>query len=307
MKLKKFNDFEFLKESKSCPDCIKKFIVDEKDLIIDSIKNRTDLLNLSIFIDSENIDVCIIFNHDSNNYSSNINFDKCVDSDFKDCKINLNVPNILDINKLLKSLTHELTHLYELYKIKDIFDKSRWHRSKSLKKVDELYSDEILILYFRDLFYNSLKHEINAKISSLCIYLDSLNTKNKNALLNELYQTTEWYNYNSLYDFNPKKYLSDLLLTYDLEVILTIFNYFNKLMGIKTKMNSEEDILNYFNNTKRYFRSVCKKFKHKVFRYINFITSDDDILNVNEDKRIEINWREINLDMLFPDYLEFYN
>lgn len=72
-------------------------------------------------------------------------------------------------------------------------------------------------------------------------------------------------------------------------------------------MNSEEDILNYFNNTKRYFRSVCKKFKHKVFRYINFITSDDDILNVNEDKRIEINWREINLDMLFPDYLEFYN
>ena len=50
MKLKKFNDFEFLKESKSCPDCIKKFIVDEKDLIIDSIKNRTDLLNLSIFI-----------------------------------------------------------------------------------------------------------------------------------------------------------------------------------------------------------------------------------------------------------------
>jgi hypothetical protein len=305
--IKNYNNL--ILESRSVPNIVEEFISNNQDSILDSINNKDSHINSEIQIDNNKIQFRINLKYEFQNYTSNINFETCISSNFKNCIINLNIPKSFNDKLIFKSLSHELAHLYELYKISDIFDKSKWQRSKSLKIIDDFYSGEEMISYFRNLFYVSLKHEISAKVASLCIYLDSLGIKNKDQLIKELGKTTEWSQYQSLYNFNPVKYLTSLLVKYDIELILVIFNSFNKIMGIKTKLNNKSDILNYFKKTKRYFRSVCKSYKHKVLRYINDIseTTNEEVLNINEDKEIKIDWRSISLNILLPEYLEFYS
>ena len=313
--MKNFN--QYILEKLSTPDIIIDFIKTKKDLISNKIKLNEDLnltINDKILIRNKTIKFDVnIFIHlirNSDNYGGNVDQNKCINSEFKECNINLNIPDNYDINKIFKTLSHELTHIYELYQIKNIFDNiKKWKINFNL--FDDIYDEQEILMYFRYLLYTSLYQEINSKVASTSIYLRQLRTNDINILMNELKKSTEWKHYESLYNFEPNKYFKDILEKYDEDFVFATFNYLNKIMSIKTIINNKEELLNYFKNTKRYFRKICKIYKTKLFKIVH----DVSIYKFENNEylfeyfgKIEYSNRDSNLEiLLYPDYKDYFN
>lgn len=316
-----------INESKGTPDIIREIINENSKYINLIILNGIDKsLNLEINkrFNKKSLN-CILhinfFFKDVKNYNGNIKFYKCIESDFKDCEINIYIPKN-DIKKLnvYKSLLHELTHLYELYQIKDIFDKTSWRKSMNLNIYDDEIKSSGLIRYFRDIFYASLPHEIRSNLSSLGIFLIGLRSKDEKYLRDELKKTTEWSRYKAISEFNPKNYLIDLLNRYDLDFIINSFNIFNKVLEISANpIVNKEQLLRYFNNWKRYFSDISKKYKSKIDSKIKDVIKNDENeygIEIYEDKVLKYsdylkddisNSREVKLDELLKiDYLKYF-
>lgn len=275
-----------LNESKGTPDIIKDIINENSTTINKIIENSIDdvlslNINKNINLDEKTLslkcDLNIYFHFDKD-YNGNIKFEKCIESNFKNCEINIFIPKNFEKIRVYKSIVHELTHLYELYQIKDIFDKTSWMKSKNLNTYDILSNSKGLIRYFRDIFYSSLSHEIRSNLSSLHILLIGLKSKDEKYLRSMLEKTSEWSRYKSISEFNPEQYLFDLLNNYDLDFILNSFNLFNKVLEIKYKpIQNKENLIKYFNNWKRYFIDISNKYEYKINKKIKeVIESEDD-------------------------------
>ena len=275
-----------LNESKGTPDIIKDIINENSTTINKIIENSIDdvfslNINKNINLDEKTLslkcDLNIYF-HFNKDYNGNIKFEKCIESNFKNCEINIFIPKNFEKIRVYKSIVHELTHLYELYQIKDIFDKTSWMKSKNLNTYDILSNSKGLIRYFRDIFYSSLSHEIRSNLSSLHILLIGLKSKDEKYLRNMLEKTSEWSRYRSISEFNPEQYLFDLLNNYDLDFILNSFYLFNKVLEIKYKpIQNKENLIKYFNNWKRYFIDISNKYEFKINKKIKeVIESEDD-------------------------------
>ena len=194
---------------------------------------------------------------------------------------------------ILKTLLHELTHLFELYQIKDIYNQTKWNRLEILYDTRNQNIDTSLH-YFRDIFYLSLPFEINARVSSVYKYLFDTNIKDKKQLEEILLNTIEWKNMENLKDFSYKELYNNLIDKYKTDKILLyeLFNIFNSKMGIKTNINSDLDLYNYLKNSNRYFKSVSLNFKKKLlkvlYRVINenlkesYTTGPTIIVNYND-------------------------
>jgi hypothetical protein len=320
-----------INESKGTPDIIREIVNENSKSINLIILNGIDKsLNLEINKSSNQKKGKVLLNcilninfyfTDSKNYNGNIKFYKCIESDFKDCEINIYLPNKnLEKISVYKSLIHELTHLYELYQIKDIFDKTSWRKSMNLNIYDDEIKSSGLIRYFRDIFYASLPHEIRSNLSSLGIFLIGLRSKDEKYLRDELKKTTEWSRYKAISEFNPKNYLIDLLNRYDLDFIINSFNIFNKVLEISANpIVNKEQLLRYFNNWKRYFSDISKKYKSKIDSKIKNVIKNDENeygIEIYEDKILKYsdylkddisNSREVKLDELLKiDYLKYF-
>lgn len=275
-----------INESKGTPNIIKDIISENSKTINKIIENGVNdyisisidkSINLGDKISSLKCYLNIYF-HFNKDYNGNIKFEKCIESSFKDCEINIFIPENFEKIRVYKSIVHELTHLYELYQIKDIFDKTSWIKSRNLNTYDILSKSKGLIRYFRDIFYSSLPHEIRSNLSSLHILLIGLKSKDENYLRSKLEKTSEWSRYKAISEFNPEKYLTDLLNNYDLEFVINSFNLFNKVLEIKFKpIESKENLLKYFNNWKKYFIEISNKYEYKINKKIkDVIESNDD-------------------------------
>jgi len=277
-----------INESKGTPDVIREIVNENSKSINLIILNGFDKsLNLKINKSSNQKKGQVLLNcllninfyfTDSKNYNGNIKFYKCIESDFKDCEINIYLPNKnLEKIAVYKSLIHELTHLYELYQIKDFFEKSSWIKSMNLYEFDKLDINTGLIRYFRDIFYASLSHEIRANLSSLEVFLIGLKSKDEKYLRDELERTTEWSRYKAISEFNPENYLIDLLDRYGLDFTINSFNLFNKVLEIRTnKINNKDQLINYFKKWKRYFLDISKDYKLKIENKIKKVIEVDE-------------------------------
>ena len=314
---KKLNLFymDKLNESKGTPDLIVNFVNDNITVIKKCIL-LGDKCEFSLNDKNLKCDIIINFNKSLiKNYTGNINNKLCVKSDFKNCVININYPQFYDIDLIIKTLYHELTHLYELYQIRYIYDKTKWVRSDALCKINR----DSEIKYFIDIFYLSLPMEINARVSSLYHYLY---TKDISNLENELKNTTEWRNCVNLHDFDVKNLYNDLIEIFsdNKETLYFIFNEFNDKMLIKTIINNDVDLYNYLMNSKRYFKKVAADYKKRMLRVINkiiienenieYVTYDPGIVDYKDYvERYKIETREKNLKYLLNsiDYLNFFH
>jgi hypothetical protein len=336
-----------INESMGTPDIIREIINENSksiNLIILNGVNKS--LNLKINKSSNQRKGKVLLNcilninfyfTDSKNYNGDIKFYKCIESDFKDCEINIYLPN-KNIEKIsvYKSLIHELTHLYELYQIKDFFKKSSWMKTMNLYEFDKLDINSGLVRYFRDIFYASLPHEIRANLSSLEVFLIGLRSKDEKYLKDELENTTEWSRYKAISEFNPENYLIDLLNRYGLDFTINSFNSFNKVLEIRTnKISNKEQLIKYFKKWKRYFSDISKDYKlkienkikkvievdesnygteiyeDKILKYSDYLKDSikysrdcklNDILSINYQKYFE-NWNPV-LNKRVKDYIE---
>jgi hypothetical protein len=248
-----------------------------------------------------NLTINIIFN--SNDYSGNINFEECINSDFKKCIINIKSPNNLIKKYIYKTILHELTHLYELYQIKDIYEKTSWSKSKKLLIFDKATENINInqLYYFRDIYYISLPHEIRATISSVEIFLISLMTTDKNIMLDELKETTEYSRYRSLLDFNPHKLCNDLLSFYGPNMVIRVLNLFNKINNVNFELKKESDILKYLKNWNKYFKHVANDLIESFNRKIDEISKGNHIEYQNIDYLKESKFSNI---LPYEDYIK---
>lgn len=293
-------------------------------------KKTNDVINLDI--DEEvNIDkkktvklkckLKLIVNFSDNfGYNGNINFETCIKSNFQNCIINIYSPNKnIDKLNIYKSLSHELTHLYELYQVRDVFNKSSWKNSISLVNFDGLNLNKFkLIEYFRDIFYASLSHEMRSITSSIEVFLIGLDTKDEKKLREELSKTTEWSKYKALCDFNPELYTNDIVGKYGLYFTIRSFRLFNKMINNDISLKSRDDLDRYFKNWKKYFTDISKKCGVKIDRKIKEIIDKDVsnhyMLEINDDKIIsysnylkEPDNRDSKLyELLYPDYKKYF-
>lgn len=281
-----------MNESLGVPDDISNFISQKIDPKIDEIlKIQIDQI-LYFKIDSDNIkaDIKIFFHFKKNNidrYSGNINYKESVESKFKNVKI---IINILSENpdkyRILESIQHEMTHLYDLYHIKDFLHETKWRKTTNL--IDSNRQDRIsLFAYFRNLYYLSLPHEINARVSAVQQRLYKLNIVDTKILIEEIKKTNSWKNLINFKDFDPKKYTNDLINLLGLKFVIYLINEFNSFMGIKTKIKGYEDIFKYFKKFKWFLNDISKKYESKLFKIISKFSESIDEYYCNDDKIIK--------------------
>lgn len=305
-------------ESKGTPDILKQIIYENENIIQNIINERKDdviIINIDrkIKINDKrilfkcNLTINLHFKL-LNKYTGDINFMECIESNFDNCIINIYLPTFSKLENVLRTVAHELHHLYELYQIKDIFDKTKWLNSKALNDIDKM--DFIKYEYvkkFRDIFYLSLPHEIRARITSLHFYLINLNTKNKNILLFNLENTIEYNYYLKLKDFDVQDYYNGFLKDFSIGEIIEIFNFFNKIMNINFKINNVDDFLKYLNKMKNYFSKLSNDYIKKIYRIINNVINDsvdnrilydkniftfDELMELRKYKPEEINYKD---------------
>ena len=283
-----------INEKHGSPDIINNFIIENKIKIFKSIEsNLSEIsfkINKSILVNKRivNFDIeklTILFKYNKPNYYANLSHKQCIESEFNNCIIESHIPIKFDEKYVLKSLSHELTHLYELYQIKNIYNKTVWKRTDALN-----YYNDKSILYFRDIFYLSLPQEVRATVSSIRIFLHGID---KNLLLQNLKSTNEWKNSQNLKNFKYKEYLDDLKLTHNIDDIIFSFLYFNKIMNIKYQIRYESDLLEYLNKMCVYFHHVGENIEKKLLNLVSDIT-------LYEDKGIHIDTFE---DFSYENYL----
>ena len=310
-----------INEKLGTPDIITNIIESNQSVIYSCISNKKSsiILNINECINIRNKQINFIipnlqinFNYNSKNYYGNLLFDNLITSNYQKCVINLNIPNNFIFILVLKTLSHELVHLYELHQLKNKFNKSYWNRTLALQNFN--YED---IGFFKDLFYLSFPHEIRANIGSIKILLCNVD-KDKNTLLKILKGSVEWQNSKNLKEFNPKKFLQFLKINSSIEDILFGFNYFNHLLKIKTKITNEIELLEYLEKVKKYFlkkgteleRKLLSKVSERLNEKLEYITTyfnyDNSYEHYLNSERYKHYSRECKINkILEEDYLEY--
>jgi len=300
------------------------------DTIIDVLNSNINKINNILhnkvnsninFILNDNSLKCslnIVLNFTNNNYySGNINFEECVKSDFNNCIINLNIPlSNIDKKNVYKNLIHELTHLYELYQVRDIFDKTKWKNSRYLNNYDSLNLNINHMNYFRSLFYESLPHEIRAKNSSIDVLVSMIIYENPscdiNYVIDEVEKSSEFNRLNSLKTFDSELFLNKIIDDLGLMLTLRVFNLFNKVIKRNTILKTLNDLKIYLKKWQMYFNDCGIELEKRINKtiYIRFnkinnykfenIHSFDEF---NVSPKVLRNYRIC--DLLSPNYLDY--
>lgn len=266
--------YKMFLEKKGTPDLVDDIV---NNIVLNLNKHiKDEYLNLNIDENKKdyNLKADIIINLiKGENYKGNFNYKKSLDSNFKGCIINIEYPDNFDINKITKTLTHELTHLYELYQIKDIFNKTRWKWQEALDNTKKQNKVSSNIHYFRDILYLSLPQEINSRVSSLYRYLLGKSKMNytKEEIIEILKETKEWQNYLNLVEFSPSVLINSLNNTFsdDYNFLFFIFNELNLNLGISFKIKNIDDLEKYLNKTNKMIKGQADKYKKKIFKVVD--------------------------------------
>lgn len=310
-------------ESKGTPDIIENIIDDNMIDIVNCVKKMLDLkLHINQTVENRNLkcEANVVFIQ-GKNYKGNINYIECLKSKFQNCIINVYFPKNYDLTLIIKTLTHELTHLYELYQINDKFDMTKWKWQEALDDIEMKNSfNNSHLLYFRDILYLSLPQELNARVSSIYFYLEMNSSKgdSKEQIIKLLYNSREWQNYNNLLDFNPEKLTRGMSQYYGQNISLLFFviNELNRKLGIDTQITNTQELNFYLRKIDRYFKKSANKYKNKLLRVVDrvfkeknekleYLTNDPENVDYEEYiKNSKKEYRNKKLEILL-EYSDF--
>jgi hypothetical protein len=130
------------------------------------------------------------------------------------------------------------------------------------------------IIYFKNLIYLSLPHEIRARITSLHFYLLSFRINDKEFLLKKLEETKEFRYFNMLKNFDVEEYYKMLMQEMDVDSAINIFSFLNEKLNIKFKILNEQDLVQYFYRMKKYFSDILKSYEKKISRIIKDLSNE---------------------------------
>lgn len=310
-------------EGKGTPDIIESIIDDNMIDIINCINYSSDLkLNINKKIKKRSLkcNINIIFNS-GKNYKGNVNYRECLDSEFRKCIINVYFPKNYNLSLIIKTLAHELTHIYELYQINEKIDITKWKWQEALNDIGDFFNTSHL-LYFRDILYLSLPQELNARVSSIYFYLKMNSSRgyNKNQTLEILYNSREWQNYKNLMDFDPDQLTLGISNYYgkNISISFLIINTLNKKIGIDKRITNIGELNSYLRRLDKYFKKSAIKYKNKLMRVVDKVVDENnkkfeyltnDSINVDYNEYIKedkLESRNKKLEVLL-EYSEFIN
>lgn len=310
-------------EGKGTPDIIESIIDDNMFSITNCVTSLSDLkLNINEKIGKRSLkcDIHILFNS-GENYKGNVNYQECLNSGFKKCIINVYFPKNYNLSLIIKTLTHELTHIYELYQISEKFDITKWKWQEALNDIGDFFNTSHL-LYFRDILYLSLPQELNARVSSIYFYLKMNSSRgyNKDQVLDILYESMEWQNYKNLMNFNPEQLTMGISNYYgeNISISFLIINMLNKKIGIDKGITNIGELNSYLRRLDKYFKKSVIKYKNKLMRVVDKVVGENnkkfeyltnDPINVDYNEYIkedQVEFRNKKLEALL-EYSEFIN
>lgn len=290
------------------------------NLVDDLIKNNIDMIMNStnspykLYINEKHLkaDVSIFLNK-SDNYKGDVNYKECILSNFKNCIIRINYTK-LDKSNIVKNLSHELTHIYELYQVKDIFFETKWNWQEALNKTKSQNRVSGLIRYLRDIIYLSLPHELNSRVSSIYHYLlYKCDGFNREKIIEELKNTNEWANYENLMDFNPDQLYESLKNQFinDFNFLYFLINEINSKIGISKKVISDADLFNFLKKLDKTIKKSAYQYKKKLLRSVSRVLSELNIDERHEDPDV-VNYLDyfksdiqVNRNLKIKNVLEF--
>ena len=308
-------------ESKGTPDIIENILKLHKEVLINCVKNQSSIkLDIDETITKNDTNRNLKCHVEINfiigiNYKGDINFKECLNSMFRNCIINVYLPKNYDLSFVFKTLSHELTHLYELYQISDKFDITKWKWREALNDMNGQFTG--LLLYFRDILYLSLPQELNARVSSIYFYLNmrAIGGDYMEKITKILHGSTEWQNYTNLINFEPNTLTKDIIQQYgqNIENVFFIVNELNSKIGIDKKIKNIEDLNSYFKILDKIFKKSAEKYKSKLLRVVDKVfdnknkqfecfTSDPE--DVNYEKYVEMGKKD-NRDYILQNIIEY--
>lgn len=218
-----------------------------------------------------------------------------------------------------------MTHLYELYQIKDIYDDTKWKWQESLDDTRLQNKTNGSIKYLRDIIYLSLPHEINARLSSLFgyLYMNLKRNCTEEKIKDVLMKSREWESYITLLNFNDEEVYNGLIeyfsnMNNGINFLFLIFNELNNRIGLSIEIKNLTDIRNYLKTVKKITKKRAYKFKKKMDRLVKNMFNDlnETIVystqepSMSYDYKDYFNRRENNLNYIneLSEYLiEFSN
>ena len=268
--LYKFNDF--LSESVINQD-VKKIT---ELIYVEFFKNITEFKNDSILVLNDFLSKNyqdLIFDNDkisfilSDKYYS---FVKSVDIYgviISNLDISINLPINFNEESLKLELTHELTHLIELYYSKNNLSKS-WNKYTRLREHQKRFQKYKYWINISHMFYDTLEQEMRSRASQTYQNLKSLNVKDVNILRKYLLQTDEYKKMNDILKINPDDILRLLKEKYSnsYEFILKDF-----MLNVLYEKYSIPGFIKEIDKIK----TICQKQKKKLSKLISEIINED--------------------------------
>lgn len=179
---------------------------------------------------------------------------------------------------LKRVVYHELLHMYEIIKriSNNSKDKLQWDINNILRRVEIKYNDSFIsdLCY---LIYQSFDHEINARVSDVHPHLISINTTDKDTLINYLKKTKSW-NYKELLqnwkpEFQKANWIN--LIEFIDDFNSTVLNrYPNLNFNIYKIPNSQEDCKKIINDWVKLFRKKSRYFESKLIKVVDEVIKD---------------------------------
>lgn len=129
--------------------------------------------------------------------------------------------------------------------------------------------------------YLTLDNELNARVVQTYQLLKYEKINDKESLLKILKTKYIWKRCIEIENFNPKKYVNDLIELLGLDFTKILINQFNNELRYNDinftfikNVNTKEDIIIYFNNWKKRFNYKLKKHLTKLDKVIDEIIID---------------------------------
>lgn len=179
---------------------------------------------------------------------------------------------------LKRVVYHELLHMYEIIKriSNNSKDKLQWDINNILRRIEIKYNDSFIsdLCY---LIYQSFDHEINARVSDVYPHLISINTTDKDTLINYLKKTKSW-NYKELLqnwkpEFQKVNWIN--LIEFIDDFNSTVLNrYPNLNFNIYKIPNSQEDCKKIINDWVKLFRKKSRYFESKLIKVVDEVIKD---------------------------------
>lgn len=295
--IKNYNIFIGLKqfnETKS-PEVLQNYVsIIKKDLnLLDNVFDKKYVFNDDRLPITIKLHITKL-NKDNNEYNGTVNAYEILKEGFDFVKINIEINDLaVNLDKVCSTIYHELSHVYELYKIKklfneDLFNVKSWDKMINLIEFNKSTIECIeLFNYFKDLVRFSFKHEMRAITQELYYLLKTYAEKGYSREdLYKIYKKQSIYNnLRSLMAFNSELFISDFknIVKKGSIKLLMMTNGFNYFMGYPQVLYIH-DLEKYYKKWNIYFNKTVVKYYDKITKIIDSLVKE---YNLNEDYIME--------------------